>query len=93
MLFFFEAAFFLLAISGLVISEVWGRGQALVFWLAVSLASVAAAQVVAVRFVRRPSEDAAEARWRQTVVASWRHFNLLLGLGLVALGLWWLSRG
>ena len=89
MLFFFEAAFFILAIVALALAEFSGRGQALGLWVTVTLASFLAGPALRTRLARTPPVDATEARWRQTLAASWRHLNVLLLLGLAALGAWW----
>jgi hypothetical protein len=88
-LFFFEAGFFVLAVGTLVVAEAWGRGLALGLWSCAMASSLVCSALVSVRSGRRPPLDPAEQRWRETLAASWRHFNLLLGLGLLGLGLWW----
>lgn len=89
MLFFFEAGFFALAIVALVLAEVWGRGPALALWGAITAASLVANPVVRARRWREPPADATEERWRRMVRDNWRHLNLLLLVGLAALGGWW----
>lgn len=88
-LFFFEAGFFVLAIVALVLAEVWGRWPTLVLWGALTAASLAANPIVWARRWRGPPADASEERWRRLVRDNWRHLNLLLLLGLAALGGWW----
>ena len=89
MLFFFEAAFFVLAITAIALGEWLGRGQALGVWAAVTVLSVVANPLVRARAWRGPAVDRREEQWRRTVGDSWRHFNMLLLFGLVALGGWW----
>jgi hypothetical protein len=44
---------------------------------------------VRARAWRGAVENRGEERWRRMVGESWRHFNLLLLLGLAALAGWW----
>ena len=92
MLFFFEAGFFVLAIITVAIAEVWGRGQALVLWAAVTTISLLAGPFLRERLARTPPADRTEAQWRSALAESWRHLNKLLLLGLLGLvGWWWLG--
>jgi hypothetical protein len=88
-LFFFEGGFFLLAILGLALAEFWGRGQALGFWLLVTALSLLGRSLALARLGRTAPAERADLRWRRAVADSWRHFNVLLLLGLVAIGAWW----
>lgn len=92
-LFFFEAGFFILAIAALALAELWGRGQALGLWAALTALSLLAGPILRARLQGAGPTDAAEARWRGALEDSWWHLNKLLVLGLVALaGWWWLGR-
>lgn len=94
MLFFFEAAFLVLALAALAVGELWGRGPALIGWAVVTALAWLAAPLVRARLADQPAEDELEVRWRRMLADNWRHFNLLLLFGLAALALWWwLSRG
>ena len=86
----FEAGFFVLAIVGIALAEIWGRGPAAVLWGVVTVVSLAARPLVVGRLGRTPPADRSEAQWRRAVDDSWRHFNKLMLLGLAALGGWWL---
>jgi hypothetical protein len=89
MLFFFEAAFFILALVAVVLSEAWGRAPTTLLWLALTVVSLLARPLLQARLGRRPASDHRDARWRGAVFDSWRHFNLLLLLALAGLGAWW----
>jgi hypothetical protein len=89
MLFFFEAAFFVLAIAALALGEFWGRSQALILWAALTVTAVIARPLARRRLSRAPPADRAEAQWRRALVDSWWHLNKLLLLGLAALTVWW----
>jgi hypothetical protein len=93
MLFFFEIAFFLLAVAAIVVVEVWGPGRALSLWAAITLMSLVAAPIVKGRLSRTAAQDRVDAQWRRTLVDSWRHFNKLLVLGLLPLAIWWWLSG
>ena len=93
MLFFFEAAFLVLALAALALGELWGRGPALMLWTVVTVLSWLAAPLVRARLARQPTADETEARWRRVLADNWRHFNLLLLLGLAGLALWWWLSG
>jgi ABC-type protease/lipase transport system fused ATPase/permease subunit len=88
-LFFFEVAFFALAIVAIALAELWGRGQALAVWAVVTAGSLIAAPIARARLARRPPTDRTEEHWRRTLADSWRHLNKLLLVGLAALAGWW----
>jgi hypothetical protein len=89
MLFFFEAGFFVLAVAALIIAESWGRAQTVLLWLVLTVVSLAARPLARAYLARQPATDRREMQWRGAVTDSWRHFNLLLLLGLLGLGGWW----
>jgi hypothetical protein len=88
-LFFFEAGFFALAILTVALAEVWGRLPALQLWMVVTAASFAANPIARARLGRTPPADRSEQQWRRALADSWRHLNLLLLVGLLALVAWW----
>jgi hypothetical protein len=92
MLFFFEAGFFGLAVATIALAELVGRTQALTLWAAVTTISLLANPLVQRRLARHPPTDPADAKYRQLLAESWRHFNRLLLAGLVlAIGYWLLA--
>jgi hypothetical protein len=89
MLFFFEAGFFVLAVTTVALVELVGRGTALALWLTVTAVSLLASPLVQRRLARNPAADAAETKWRQLLADSWRHLNRLLLIGSIAVAGWW----
>ena len=89
MLFFFEAGFFVLAITALALVEFVGRGAALALWLTVTATSLLASPLIRHRLTRNPPADAAAVKWRQLLADSWRHLNKLLLIGSIAVAGWW----
>ena len=79
----------MLALVTVVLTEVWGRLQALVLWSAVTLLSFVASICIRARLAGRRPVDETEIRWRRTLADSWQHLNKLLLLGLAALAGWW----
>jgi hypothetical protein len=55
----------------------------------VLLVSLAGRLWVGRAFRATPPGDAQHAKWRQAVLDAWRHFTLLVSLGLIAFALWW----
>ena len=88
-LFFFEAGFFVLAITAIVIGEAAGRELALGLWAGVTALSLAWRPVFLRRLESEPPADRREAQWRRAVSDSWRHLNKLLVIGLAPLAAWW----
>ena len=89
MLFFFELAFFILAMIALALAEFVSRGLALGLWIGVTTLSYAWSTLARAALARTPAVDRSEEQWRRTVEDSWRYFNRLLLVGLAALALWW----
>ena len=94
MLFFFEFAFFLVAVITVAIAERAGLGQALVFASVVTILSLAARQLVAGRVPlpagrdkRELREAPEEARWWRATLDSWQHLNRALLIGWAGLAL------
>ena len=88
-LFFFEFGIFALAVGAILLAETVGRQVALTAWGLVTLGSLLAQALVTRQFGRAAPQDDQHARWREAVRDGWRHFTVLLFLGVVALLMWW----
>ena len=103
MVFFIELLFFVVALAVIVLGEIFGAHVA----LAVALVVLVISFVLRLRYARSvaalpgPAQTVGEAGreareeilFREELLRSWRHFNLLILLGSpFLLGWWWLSR-
>lgn len=82
MLFFFELAFFTVALATVALLELWGPVPAVSVAGGTTLISLAAWAMVRWRRGQRPD------RWMQAVLDSWRHLNLVLLAGFAILVAW-----
>jgi hypothetical protein len=107
MLFFFELLLFVLVLLTLALGEFVSRGMALGLWL-VMTAFALTGYVVARQALRERvageakmtersqpgGADRLDEKWARTLLYNWRRTNVLLILGVGAVGAWyWLGRG
>lgn len=95
MLFLFEFVFFALALGVVIAAEALGRHAAVALGLGVTLVSLVARFVVGRRVPLPAGRDRAayqaaseQARWWQTTLDSWSHFNRALLAGTAVLLAW-----
>ncbi len=82
MLFFFEFAFFILALATVAALEFWGPLPAM--GIAGTSTAISLAAWAMARWRRSQQPD----RWHQAVLDSWHHLNLLLLAGFAILVAW-----